>query len=146
MLIGCPTRLEDLRDELFVEERYEHPHTLERARWLVALGLAGSAAAHPAEARLCLVEAPAASAASSARYDAAVDGYIERLRGAAPSGVGRPATLVEALLKTGLTLGGGLAAADAWWRHTGLGEPWRGVLVVVGSKSSSNSNRARSST
>lgn len=56
------------------------------------------AAAHPSEARLCLVEAPAASAASSARYDAAVDGYIERLRGAAPSGVGRPATLVEALV------------------------------------------------
>jgi AcrR family transcriptional regulator len=56
------------------------------------------AAAHPAQARLCLVEAPAASAASSARYDAAVDGYIERLRAAAPSGVGRPATLVEALV------------------------------------------------
>jgi AcrR family transcriptional regulator len=55
-------------------------------------------AAHPSEARLCLVEAPAASAASSARYDAAVDTYIERLRAAAPSGVGRPATLVEALV------------------------------------------------
>jgi AcrR family transcriptional regulator len=56
------------------------------------------AADHPAEARLCLVEAPAASAASSARYDAAVDTYIEHLRAAAPSGVGRPATLVEALV------------------------------------------------
>jgi AcrR family transcriptional regulator len=56
------------------------------------------AADHPAEARLCLVEAPAASAASSARYDAAVDTYIERLREAAPPGAGRPATLVEALV------------------------------------------------
>jgi len=55
------------------------------------------AAAHPAEARLCLVEAPAASAASAARYDAAVDSYIARVRGASPSGSGRPATLVEAL-------------------------------------------------
>jgi AcrR family transcriptional regulator len=55
-------------------------------------------AAHPAQARLCLVEAPAASTASSARYDAVVDGYIERLREAAPPGAGRPATLVEALV------------------------------------------------
>ena len=44
------------------------------------------AAAHPAEARLCLIEAPAASAASAARYDAAVDSYIARVRGASPSG------------------------------------------------------------
>jgi STE24 endopeptidase len=28
-------------------------------------------------------------------------------------------------------LGGGLAAVDALWRHTGLGEPWRGVCVVA---------------
>lgn len=49
LLIGCPVRLEDLRDDLFVEDLYQHPHTLERARWLVALGLAGSAATHPAE-------------------------------------------------------------------------------------------------
>jgi AcrR family transcriptional regulator len=56
------------------------------------------AAAHPAEARLCLVEAPAASAASSQRYDAAVDGYIDRLRRAIPPGHTRPATLEEALI------------------------------------------------
>ncbi|HEY0278166.1 MAG TPA: helix-turn-helix domain-containing protein [Solirubrobacterales bacterium] len=55
-------------------------------------------AANPAEARLCLVEAPAACAASAIRYDAAVDGYIARLRGASPSGSGRPATLEEALV------------------------------------------------
>jgi AcrR family transcriptional regulator len=55
-------------------------------------------AGHPAEARLCLVEAPAASAASSARYDAAVDSYIGRLRHATPPAATRPATLEEALV------------------------------------------------
>jgi AcrR family transcriptional regulator len=55
-------------------------------------------AAHPAEAKLCLVEAPAASAESAARYEAALEGFIARLRGAAPSGSGRPATLEETLV------------------------------------------------
>src|ERR1700753_3918167 len=55
-------------------------------------------AGHPAEARLCLVEAPAASAASSARYDGAVDSYISRLRRATPPAATRPATLEEALV------------------------------------------------
>jgi STE24 endopeptidase len=45
--------------------------------------------------------------------------------------LGRFATLVEALVKLALTLGGGLAAVDAGWRHTGIGEPWRGVAVVA---------------
>jgi STE24 endopeptidase len=45
--------------------------------------------------------------------------------------LGRWATGVEAIVKLVLTLGGGLAAVDAIWRGTGLGEPWRGVLVVA---------------
>src|SRR5258708_7080311 len=45
--------------------------------------------------------------------------------------LGRWATVVEALVKVLLTLGGGLAAVDAVWRHTGLGEPWRGACVVA---------------
>ena len=45
--------------------------------------------------------------------------------------LGRWATIVEALVKVALTLGGGLAAVDAIWRHTGLDEPWRGALVVA---------------
>jgi STE24 endopeptidase len=45
--------------------------------------------------------------------------------------LGRIATLVEALVKLALTLGGGLAAIDALWGRTVLGEPWRGVLVVA---------------
>jgi len=55
-------------------------------------------AAHPAEAKLCLVEAPAASPASAARYEAAFDGFIRQLRAAAPAGSGRAATLAEALV------------------------------------------------
>lgn len=54
--------------------------------------------AHPAEARLCLIEAPAASPTSAARYEAALESYIERLREAAPPGAPRPTTLEEALV------------------------------------------------
>jgi STE24 endopeptidase len=50
---------------------------------------------------------------------------------AARVGFGRWATVVEALVKLMLTLGGGLAAVDSAWRHTGLGEPWRGACVVA---------------
>jgi STE24 endopeptidase len=45
--------------------------------------------------------------------------------------LGQRATVVEAIVKLVLTLGGGLAAVDTLWRSTGLGEPWRGVLVVA---------------
>jgi STE24 endopeptidase len=50
---------------------------------------------------------------------------------AARVALGRWATVVEAIVKLVLTLGGGLAAIDAIWRGTGLGEPWRGTLVVA---------------
>jgi AcrR family transcriptional regulator len=55
-------------------------------------------AAHPAEAKLCLVEAPAAGPESAARYEAAMEAFIGRLREAAPPGSGRPTTLEEALI------------------------------------------------
>ena len=45
--------------------------------------------------------------------------------------LGRWATVIEALVKIALTLGGGLAAADALWRRTDLGEPWRGACIVA---------------
>jgi STE24 endopeptidase len=45
--------------------------------------------------------------------------------------LGRWATVVEAIVKLVLTLGGGLAAVDAIWRGTGWGEPWRGALVIA---------------
>jgi AcrR family transcriptional regulator len=78
-------------------ESIDTPDWEERAE-AVLRALLEYAAAHPAEARLCLVEAPAASVASSARYDAAVDSYIARLRGATPSDSCRPTTLQEALV------------------------------------------------
>jgi AcrR family transcriptional regulator len=55
-------------------------------------------AAHPAEAKLCMIEAPAASPESAARYEAALEGFIKQLREAAPNGSNRPATLEEALV------------------------------------------------
>jgi AcrR family transcriptional regulator len=55
-------------------------------------------AAHPAAARLALVEAPAATPTAAARYEAALEGFIVRLREATPPGPGRPATLEEALV------------------------------------------------
>jgi AcrR family transcriptional regulator len=55
-------------------------------------------AAHPAEAKLCLIEAPAASPESAARYETALEGFIKQLREAAPNGTTRPATLEEALV------------------------------------------------
>jgi AcrR family transcriptional regulator len=54
--------------------------------------------AHPAAAALCLVEAPAASPVAAARYEAALEGLIARLRASAPPGPSRPATLEEALV------------------------------------------------
>lgn len=45
--------------------------------------------------------------------------------------LGRWVTVVEALVKLALTLGGGLAAVDAVWRQTGIDEPWRGACVVA---------------
>lgn len=55
-------------------------------------------AAHPKAATLALIEAPAASPTSAARYEAALEGFIARLREAAPPGPARPATLEEALV------------------------------------------------
>jgi STE24 endopeptidase len=50
---------------------------------------------------------------------------------AARVGLGRWATLFEALIKLMMTIGGGLAALDALVRHVNLSEPWAGTLVVL---------------
>jgi STE24 endopeptidase len=44
--------------------------------------------------------------------------------------LGRWATVIEAVVKILLTVGGGIAAVDTLWRQTGLKEPWRGALIV----------------
>jgi len=45
-----------------------------------------------------VADTPAASPTSAARYEAALESFIARLREAAPPGPGRPATLEEALV------------------------------------------------
>jgi STE24 endopeptidase len=42
----------------------------------------------------------------------------------------RVAAVVDALAWLALTLGGGIAAADAAWRTTGIPQPWLGALVM----------------
>ncbi|HEX3915484.1 MAG TPA: M48 family metallopeptidase [Steroidobacteraceae bacterium] len=44
--------------------------------------------------------------------------------------LGRVSTVFDGIFRLLLTVGGGVAAVDALWRHSGLGEPWRGALTV----------------
>jgi AcrR family transcriptional regulator len=55
-------------------------------------------AAHPAPARLCMVEALSATAASADRYDEAIDGFVSLLREAAPATPELPPTIAETLV------------------------------------------------
>jgi STE24 endopeptidase len=50
---------------------------------------------------------------------------------AAKVGVGKVGTLINAAVTLALTLGGGIAAIDALWRHTGWREPWLGLAVIA---------------
>jgi STE24 endopeptidase len=43
----------------------------------------------------------------------------------------RISNLINAALTLALTVGGGIAAVDALWRHTGWGEPWLGLAVIA---------------
>jgi AcrR family transcriptional regulator len=60
--------------------------------------LLGFLAAHPAQARMCMVEALSATAATAARYEEAVQEFVALLRGAAPPAPGRPGTLEDTLV------------------------------------------------
>jgi AcrR family transcriptional regulator len=92
-------------------------------------------AANPAAARLCLVDAPAATSASAARYEAAIERYIGRLREGAPPLPSRPATLEEALVGGAVWIvqrqirrGAATAAADLLPELTEFViSPYRGV-------------------
>lgn len=55
-------------------------------------------ASHPAQARMCMVEALSATAATAARYEEAVQEFVDLLRGAAPPAPDRPGTLEETLV------------------------------------------------
>lgn len=55
-------------------------------------------AERPAMAQLCIVEALSASPSSAARHEAAVQGFVGRLRRAAPADTGLPPTTEETLV------------------------------------------------
>jgi STE24 endopeptidase len=44
--------------------------------------------------------------------------------------IGMVSTVIDSIVTLALTVGGGIAAIDALWRHTGWGEPWLGVVVI----------------
>src|SRR4029077_7102283 len=70
------------------------------------------------------VPLPFAASVTAAEHAKAADYTIAKAR------FGRIGTLVDAALTLALTLGGGIAALDAVWRHTHLREPWLGVAVI----------------
>jgi AcrR family transcriptional regulator len=55
-------------------------------------------AAHPAQARMCMIEAISATPASAAQYEEAIQDFVELLRGGTPPTMGRPKTLEETLV------------------------------------------------
>ncbi|MFZ0501727.1 MAG: M48 family metallopeptidase [Steroidobacteraceae bacterium] len=44
--------------------------------------------------------------------------------------LGMASSVIDACVTLALTIGGGVAAIDALWRHTGWGEPWLGLMVI----------------
>jgi STE24 endopeptidase len=70
------------------------------------------------------VPLPFAASVTAAEHARAADYTIAKAR------FGRIGTLLDAALTLALTVGGGIAALDAVWRHTRLGEPWLGVAVI----------------
>jgi len=44
--------------------------------------------------------------------------------------VGMVGSVIDAAVTLALTVGGGIAAIDTLWRHTGWGEPWLGIAVI----------------
>lgn len=55
-------------------------------------------AERPAVARMCMVEALSATPAASARYDAAVEQFVVKLKVSAPANLGLPGTIEETLV------------------------------------------------
>jgi STE24 endopeptidase len=72
------------------------------------------------------VPEPFAASVSAVEHAKAADYTIAKAR------FGRVAEIMNAVITLALTVGGGIAAIDALWRHTGWSQPWLG-LVVIGS-------------
>lgn len=60
--------------------------------------LLGFLAARPAQARMCLIEALSATPSTAARYEEAMQEFVELLRESVPSAQTRPGTLEETLV------------------------------------------------
>ena len=71
------------------------------------------------------VPRPFADSVSAEEHHKAADYTLAKVR------FGRITTLVDAALTLALTVGGGIAAVDALWRHTSLAQPWLGVAVIA---------------
>jgi STE24 endopeptidase len=71
------------------------------------------------------VPAPFADTVSAEEHRKAADYTIAKAR------FGRIGEIVNAVVTLGLTVGGGIAALDALWRHTGWTQPWLSVAVIA---------------
>jgi STE24 endopeptidase len=70
------------------------------------------------------VPAPFADSVGAAEHAKAADYTVAKAR------LGRISRLVDVVLTLALTLGGGIAAIDALWRHTLWPQPWLGLAVI----------------
>lgn len=71
------------------------------------------------------VPTPFAASVSAEEHARAADYTVAKVR------LGHISLVIDALVTLGLTVGGGLAALDALWRRTALGEPWLGLAVIA---------------
>jgi STE24 endopeptidase len=71
------------------------------------------------------VPEPFADTVSAEEHAKAADYTIAKAR------FGRIGEIVNAAVTLGLTVGGGIAAVDALWRHTGWTQPWLGAAVIA---------------
>ncbi len=71
------------------------------------------------------VPGPFAATVSPGEHGKAADYTIAKLR------LGRIGAIVDAAFALLLTVGGGIAAVDALWRHSRLTEPWLGLAVIA---------------
>jgi len=77
------------------------------------------------EAHRDRIPAPFAGQLSPEDHRKAADYTVAKAR------LGMVGTVINAALTLALTVGGGIAAIDALWRHTGWGEPWLGIAVIA---------------
>ncbi len=71
------------------------------------------------------VPGPFAQQISGEEHRKAADYTIARVR------FGRVGTVLSAGVALALTVGGGIASLDAWWRGNGWAQPWLGVAVIA---------------